>query len=281
MHPNNSIEPLGQPLGGVDGHWRHRILHFHIPLALGSAVILFFWTSFPLFQATTLQSPQHLSREGTAHHGISQSDAAHSERDHSTGPSGFENRFFIARFTTATGYVGMALLGLTLLIGPANLLFHRRTLISSYLARDVGTWAAIISVIHVIAGFFVHGPPATVSKRILFYFMDADGGLLTNSFGLANWTGLIATVIVAGLLSISNDLALHKLKAKRWKMLQRLNYALFALVFVHTIFYGALSRITSIPTLLLGVIVTLVLLGQAVGIRLWQQRHSPVGTKRV
>jgi hypothetical protein len=53
------------------------------------------------------------------------------------------------------------------------------------------------------------------------------------------------------LLRISSDFAPRKLKAVPWKRLQRLNYALFALVIAHAIFYGALLRATSPSTLLL------------------------------
>jgi methionine sulfoxide reductase heme-binding subunit len=189
-----------------------------------------------------------------------------------------QNRLLIARFTTATGYIALGLLGLTLLIGPANLLLRRRTPVSSYLARDVGMWAAIVSVIHVIAGFFVHGPPAPLVKRILFYFFAPDGTPLTNTFGWGNWTGLAATLIVVGLLAISSDFALRKLKATRWKNLQRLNYVLFALVIAHAIYYGALLRITSISTLLLGFVIIVVFIGQLLGIWLWRRRHSRTGS---
>jgi sulfoxide reductase heme-binding subunit YedZ len=96
---------------------------------------------------------------------------------------------------------------------------------------------------------------------------------LTNNFGWGNWTGLAATLIVAGLLAISSDVALRKLKARRWKNLQRLNYALFVLVIAHAVFYGALLRVTSITTILLGIIVSLVFIGQMGGIWLWQRRH--------
>lgn len=49
---------------------------------------------------------------------------------------------FDKRLTVATGYVATGPLGLTLLIGPANLLLRRRNPISSYLRRDVGMWTA-------------------------------------------------------------------------------------------------------------------------------------------
>jgi sulfoxide reductase heme-binding subunit YedZ len=175
----------------------------------------------------------------------------------------------IRGFTVATGYVATGLLLLTLLIGPANLLLRRRNPVSSYLRRDVGAWAALFSVVHVVYGLQVH-------KRLsdfVHYFVTPGGSPLTNSFGLGNWTGLAALVIVAGLLALSNDAALRKLKAKRWKRLQRLNYALFALVIAHAFFYGALVRTDSPYTvlLLLGVIAAFV--GQAVGYGLYRRRH--------
>jgi hypothetical protein len=97
--------------------------------------------------------------------------------------------------TVATGYVALGLLGVTLLIGPANLLLGRRNPVSSYLRRDVGTWAVVFSAIHVVFGFQVEG-----SLRVgdmLSYFV-VDGSPVTNSFGLGNWTGLAALVIVVG-----------------------------------------------------------------------------------
>jgi sulfoxide reductase heme-binding subunit YedZ len=285
-----------QPLGGSSGDWRHRFLHFHVPLALASAVVLFLWMSLPLFQAAGHQGPPaagttHLMDQGGSHEGPSQadsqapghqgppqSDGAPPAMDHSGDQTAnldrTQNRLLIGQFTTATGYIALGLLGLTLLIGPANLLLRRRTPVSTYLARDVGMWAAIVSAVHVIAGFFVHGPPALLGERILYYFFAPDGSPLTNTFGWGNWTGLAAIVIVVGLLAISSDFALRKLKAKRWKNLQRLNYALFALVIAHAIFYGALLRVTSISTLLLGLIIMVVFIGQLVGIWLWQRRHS-------
>ena len=286
----SSNQPLGQTIGGTSGDWHHRLLHFHVPIAIVSFIVLFLWMSLPrtqisghrrppqvAIQTPSHQSPSHGGTPGADHQGTPQSGSGNPTMSHSgdqtINASGTQNRFLIARFTTATGYIALGLLGLTLLIGPANLLLHRRTPISSYLARDVGMWAALISVIHVIAGFFVHGQSYTLGERILFYFFAPDGNLLTNTFGMGNWTGLAATIIVVGLLTISSDAALRKLKAGPWKRLQRLNYALFALVLAHAIYYGALLRVTSPTTILLGLITILVFAGQAIGIWLWRRRH--------
>jgi sulfoxide reductase heme-binding subunit YedZ len=182
----------------------------------------------------------------------------------------FTGAFSLSLFTIATGYVATALLALTLLIGPANLLRRRRNPVSSYLRRDLGTWTAIFSVVHVIAGFQVRGDGGA------FGFIDffvANGKPLVDSFGLGNWTGLAALVIVAGLLALSTDRSIRELKAERWKNLQRLNYTLFALVVLHAIFYGALSRPASPFTVLLFFTVVAVLIGQAAGILLHRRRR--------
>ncbi|MBA3329269.1 MAG: hypothetical protein H0T39_00090 [Actinobacteria bacterium] len=81
-------------------------------------------------------------------------------------------------------------------------------------------------------------------------------------------------MIVAGLVALSSDAALRKLKAKNWKRLQRLSYALFALVIVHALLYGPLLRVTSPNTILLGLSAIAVGVGQAVGVSLFRRRYS-------
>ena len=177
--------------------------------------------------------------------------------------------------STGSGYVALGLLGLTLLIGPANLVLGRRNPVSSYLRRDVGIFAAIGCVVHMVLGFLVKHNDG----QILGYFLESGNRsrILTNSFGLANWAGLLAVVIAATLAVISSDAALRKLRAKRWKRIQRLNYALFALVIVHSVLYGALWRRTSPYTVLLGLSVVAVATGQAIGVRLWRKKaREPV-----
>jgi methionine sulfoxide reductase heme-binding subunit len=294
-----SIQPAtrssNQPLGGSSGNWRYRILRFHVPLALASAVVLFLFMSLPAFdpQAYPQESmgsgvfPQAVPQraveggqmdggpmdmdDGDGMDGAGPMDHGGDQTGSMDQSGGRQRRFFISRVTTATGYVATGFLGLTLLIGPANLLLRRRNPVSNYLRRDVGTWTAIFSVVHVIFGLELHSGGQI--SAMLNYFV-VQGSPLTNSFGLGNWTGLAATVIVVGLLALSTDSALRELKARTWKDLQRLNYTLFALVILHAFFYGALLRVTSPFTLLLGLTVIAVLVGQALGVWLWRRRHA-------
>jgi sulfoxide reductase heme-binding subunit YedZ len=54
----------------------------------------------------------------------------------------------LQQLTVATGYVGVGLLAVTLLLGPANLVLRRRNPVSTYLRRDVGIWTAGFSSVH-------------------------------------------------------------------------------------------------------------------------------------
>ncbi len=272
---------VSKPPLGAGGDLRRRLVFHHVPLALAGAVVIVLFMSLPLFDTTVYPHadifsgtlPRERGAEGPIGHGGGRAGPMDHGGDHSgPSPEEIQSRSLVRQFTVATGYVALGLLGLTLLIDPANLLLRRRNPVSNYLSRDVGTWAAIGSVVHVILGLQVHGGGRI--SDFLDYFVAPDGGPWLNSFGLGNWTGLAALVIVVGLLAISSDLALRKFKARRWKRLQRLNYALFALVIAHAFFYGALLRRTSPFTLLLGFSVIVVFAGQAVGIWLWRRRYS-------
>jgi sulfoxide reductase heme-binding subunit YedZ len=295
---------VSQPRRSRD--FRRRFLRHHVPLGIGSVAVLALFMSVPKFDANRYSHadifsgafPQQRQRGelgATPHGGGQAGPMRHGRADvrpiqHGaghTGPTRGHGRRQTSRseeprsdyflglsirgLTVATGYVATGLLGLTLLIGPANLLFRRRIPVSSYLRRDVGTWTAIFSVVHVVFGFQVHQR----LSDFLNYFIAADGAPLTNSFGLGNWTGLAALLIVAALLALSSDAALRRLKAKNWKRLQRLNYALFALVVVHAFFYGAAVRSESPYSLLLLLAVIAICAGQGVGVWLYRRRYSP------
>jgi sulfoxide reductase heme-binding subunit YedZ len=292
----HATRPLTEPRGrrGL----RRRLVRHYLPLALGSAVVLVLFMTLPRFDSGkqvdifsgTFPKDFPAGQTGPMQHGRRQSPqqgGAHAippeilkqiPKEHRKEIQGLsptaeevEDRSFVRRLTTATGYLALALLALTLLIGPANLLLRRRNPVSSYLRRDVGAWTALFSGVHVIVSLKVHG---SGQIRDFVDFFAPGGDPLTNSFGWANWTGLAGLVVVAGLLALSSDAVLRKLKAKNWKRMQRLNYALFALVIVHAFFYGAVLRKTSPYTILLGLIVIAVVAGQLVGVWLYRRRYA-------
>jgi sulfoxide reductase heme-binding subunit YedZ len=278
---------------------RRRFLRHHVPLALASAVVLMLFMTVPPFDATASPGnlftdwypredfPAEAMGQGGGHQPPQQRGGDHEippealeqippeHRGGLPGPTGpaaehaGEDSGFSRQFTVATGYVATGLLVLTLLVGPGYLLLRRRNPISTYLARDAGMWAAVLSFVHVIFGLEAH---ASVTDPLPMFVQD--GSPLTTSFGLGNWTGLAATLIVVALLATSSDFALRKLKARRWKRIQRLNYAGFALVIAHAFFYGAVLRTDSPYTLLLLLSLIAVLAGQAIGVWLYRRRFS-------
>lgn len=183
----------------------------------------------------------------------------------------------LSQIVISTGYVATVFLALTLLIGPANLILRRRNPVSTYLRRDLGVWTALWSLAHVVLAFQM-GHEEGMARIVAFFFVD--GKPLTNSFGWGNWTGLAATVIAVALLVTSTDRMMRELSGKRWKTIQRFNYGVFALVVLHAIFYGALQRMPSPLTLLLIGTCVAVLVGQAVGIRLWRRRQREKDERR-
>jgi sulfoxide reductase heme-binding subunit YedZ len=293
----DATRPLTEPRTNRD--LRRRLLRHYAPLAVASAVVLVLFMTLPRFDpgkqvdifSGTFPKDFPAGQTGPMQHGggqpppqqggahqippeiLEQIPEEHRSRIPGLSPTSEEvhDRSSWRRLTTATGYLALGLLALTLLIGPANLLLRRRNPVSSYLRRDVGAWTALFSGAHVVVSLKVHGSGAI---RDFLDFFVLGGSPLTNSFGWGNWTGLAALVIVAGLLALSSDAALRKLKAKNWKRLQRLNYVLFALVIVHAFFYGALLRETSPYTILLGLIVIAVVAGQLVGVWLFRRRYA-------
>ncbi|CAN5508740.1 hypothetical protein BH24GEM3_BH24GEM3_01080 [soil metagenome] len=220
---------------------KHRALRHHLLLALGSALALF---------------------------------AVY-------GYVGIEADDEVFMWSMATAYVSMALLVATLLTGPVNVLRGRRNPVSTDLRRDLGIWAGLMGVAHVVIGLQVH-----FRGRMWFYFVreveeTKELVLRADLFGFANYTGLLATLVLVLLLALSNDLSLRRLKAGRWKALQRWNYALFTLTVVHGIAYQVIEDRKAGYVVLLAVMAGLAIVLQLAGVRERRRKaaSSPLQTR--
>jgi sulfoxide reductase heme-binding subunit YedZ len=174
----------------------------------------------------------------------------------------------IEALTFGPGYLALILTAASLIIGPLWLLARRKNPVNINFRRDVGIWAGVTALIHVVFGFQLQ-----FGGDILRYFF-ADGKPLTNLFGLSNDVGLLAILIMLALLVFSNDLSLRKLKGKRWKLIQRFNYLLFVLAALHTLgyqIYGERARIFILGAVALSALVMAV---QAFGIYLYIRRQE-------
>lgn len=146
------------------------------------------------------------------------------------------------RWSMATAYASMALLVFGLMLGPINVLRGRPNPVSTNLRRDAGIWGGALGLLHVVIGLQVH-----LRGRMMEYFVDPkrSGSLLPmriDAFGVANYTGLFAGLILILLLALSNDLSLRRLGTQRWKTLQRANYVAMLLVLLHGIVYQLLEK---------------------------------------
>jgi methionine sulfoxide reductase heme-binding subunit len=147
----------------------------------------------------------------------------------------------------ASAYGSLVLLALSLMIGPWYKLRGRPNPVSGYLRRDIGIWAGILGIVHVVAGLQVH-----MGGKILLYFLPP--GLASFpfplrvsqwiAFGSTNYLGLGATLVLLLLLSLSNDASLRAFGASRWKSLQRWNYAGALLVVAHGVIYQIIEKRT-------------------------------------
>jgi len=72
-----------------------------------------------------------------------------------------------------------------------------------------------------------------------YFSVKTDSGysIRLDDFGLANYTGLISTLLIIVLLATSNDYSLAKLKAPTWKNIQRLSYLMFIFAIIHVVYY--------------------------------------------
>lgn len=126
----------------------------------------------------------------------------------------------IFRASMASAYVALALLVATLAFGPVAALQGRRYPVSTDIRRDVGIWAALIAIAHVVLGLQVH-----LRGKMWEYFVRPVKGTLLpriDPFGAANYSGVVATLLLILLLVTSNDASLRRLGVTRWQRLHGL-----------------------------------------------------------
>jgi methionine sulfoxide reductase heme-binding subunit len=96
--------------------------------------------------------------------------------------------------------------------------------------------------------------------------------LRRDAFGFGNYTGVLAAVVFAVLLALSNDVSLRKLGAQRWKSLQRWAYAGIVLTAAHAIAYQQIEKRISPFQVLLYIVFGIVLAFQIMAA--FKSRHT-------
>src|SRR5690349_21408029 len=111
----------------------------------------------------------------------------------------------ITRLSFATAWPALALLAATLIIGPWRILQGKAPILSQDLRRDIGIWGGSLAVLHAVIGNCEHlrGRP-----WLYYVYEKMDEHLVPlrhDIFGLSNFTGLFAALILLLLLATSND----------------------------------------------------------------------------
>ena len=145
--------------------------------------------------------------------------------------------------TVASAFTSLGYLALALSIGPIRVLRGRPPVRHMELRRDLGIWAGVLGLIHVLFGLQVHFGG---DWRQYFVHASENGSGLTqlrfDLIGVANWVGLVATLVLIVLLATSNNGAMRSLGVARWKSVQRSVYLLVATLAIHGMVYQVLTN---------------------------------------
>jgi sulfoxide reductase heme-binding subunit YedZ len=166
--------------------------------------------------------------------------------------------------TKATGYISIIILSTSLILGPANLILRRKNTVSTYFRRDLSIVGGVLAIIHSITGLFVH-----LRGRPWLYFLNkTDNGysIKLDNFGLANYSGLLSSIIIILLLVTSNDLIMKRMNTGSWKNIQRSSYLMFILALIHCYLYTIGKQNISILFWLYLPLLVIVLVFQITGI---------------
>ncbi len=145
------------------------------------------------------------------------------------------NRNYVTFIAWASGYISLILLAGSLVIGTVYLILKNKNPVPGYFRRDLSVFGGILALVHSLTGLFVH----LRGKTYLYFLSKTLNGytIRVDNFGKANYSGLIAALIIILLLATSNDYLFKKLNPVRWKNIQRLSYLMFLLILIHAYYY--------------------------------------------
>ena len=145
------------------------------------------------------------------------------------------------RLSIVSAYVCLILYAWTLVTGPIRVLRKRPPQLNVYLRRDIGIWAAISGLLHLLIGTDVAMSPVYLGKFVTGPDGFADAEMRSGLFSWGSVTGFVAGLIFLLLLALSNDYVLRWLGPKWWKRLQRSSYTAFFLFVLHGYAFQALE----------------------------------------
>lgn len=160
-----------------------------------------------------------------------------------------------------TAYLCLGLLCAGLAIGPARAFRTGRPSVNLYLRRDIGIWAALTGLAHLVIATALSMTPGYMETFVDNAGVPPSQVIRMELFTWSTIAGLVVGVLLLVLLGLSNDKSLRWVGPRWWKRLHRLSYLAFALTAAHGIAFQALESRTGalIAVVILASLVVLVL----------------------
>jgi methionine sulfoxide reductase heme-binding subunit len=187
------------------------------------------------------------------------------------------------RWNKATADASLALLTLTMAIGPGARIWSRLRWLIPH-RREFGIYTLILALVH--TAIILDGWVEWELERLFGLAFHPGLGryvMVQHGFGLANVIGIWALAYGLILTLSSNDKSMRILSAPVWKFLQRSAYVLWALVVMHTgyflfihflDFHRPLPEPNALRWPFVVLVAFVVMLRSAAFIQTWRQRRN-------
>ena len=151
-------------------------------------------------------------------------------------PDQVKSNGLLWRFNVATGLVALALLVITLSIGPLLTLSgnERRRRVHHPWRRATGVWSAVFALAHLPGGLAIHSSGWAIWEPFASVFPGIAARRF-DEFTIGYWAGAAALIAMIVLAGTSNRQSLSRMGAYRWKRLHRMSYVAYAFVAVHVV----------------------------------------------
>ena len=178
------------------------------------------------------------------------------------------------QLSVTTAYICVLSMATALLIGPSRVLRSGApNPVNIYMRRDIGIWAALSGLAHLVLGTVQSMNTAYISQYVEINNAAPSESTRFELFLWGSVTAFVVGIVLLLLLSLSNDAALRVLGTRWWKRLQRFAYLAFVLTVFHGLMFQVLEGRSIALIVLLAMIFIAVLLVQVAGFMAGRRQH--------
>lgn len=138
----------------------------------------------------------------------------------------------------------LTLLSIALFLGPLRVIRGGIPALHLPRRRQIGLTAAAFGAVHLVLGLSVHGDITQPWLSFATNWPSSTGSVLIpfSVLVLGNWFGLGVALALVAPVATSNRAMMRRLKAPRWKQLQRLAYVAYVVLIGHVVLYQKAER---------------------------------------